>query len=55
MTVGYFEMGNQSYPKLQILTLAEFFTNLRPKLPSHNVTFKSAVTTGKGGEQKNLL
>ncbi len=55
MTVGYFEMGNQSYPKLQILTLAEFFNNLRPKLPSHNVTFKSAVTTGKGGEQKNLL
>ena len=55
MTVGYFEMGNQSYPKLQILTLAEFFTNLRPKLPSHNVTFKSAVTTGRGGEQKNLL
>jgi hypothetical protein len=55
MTVGYFEMGNQSYPKLQILTLADFFTNLRPKLPCHNVTFKSAVTTGKGGEQKNLL
>lgn len=33
----------------------EFFTNLRPKLPSHNVTFKSTVTIGKGGEQKNLL
>jgi len=55
MTVGYFENGNQSYPKLQILTLAEFFTNLRPKLPSHNVTFKSAATTGKGGVQKDLL
>jgi hypothetical protein len=24
MTVGYFESSNQRYPKLQILTLAEF-------------------------------
>jgi site-specific DNA-methyltransferase (adenine-specific) len=53
-TVGYFEMGNFSYPKLQILTLADFFNNLRPKLPSHNVTFKSAVTTGKTQQQSNL-
>lgn len=53
-TVGYFEIGNLSYPKLQILTLADFFNNMRPKLPSHNVTFKSAVTTGKTQQQSNL-
>ncbi|MEZ5672008.1 MAG: restriction endonuclease [Thiotrichaceae bacterium] len=54
-TVGYLEIDHQSYPKLQILTLAEFFANVRPKLPSHNITFKSAVSTGKGGEQKDLV
>lgn len=54
-TVGYLEIGTQSYPKLQILTLADFFNNIRPKLPSHNITFKNAVTTGKTQEQRALL
>jgi hypothetical protein len=35
------------YPKLQILTLKDFFANKRPKLPEMHITFKAAQHTGK--------
>ncbi len=51
---GYHKVGNHHYPKLQILTLQEFFAGQQLKLPKENVTFKSAEVIGKGGEQAEL-
>ncbi|MDM8563351.1 restriction endonuclease [Candidatus Marithioploca araucensis] len=44
-----------NYPKIQILTLAEFFSGKQLNLPKDNITFKSAATIGKGGKQSGLL
>jgi site-specific DNA-methyltransferase (adenine-specific) len=35
------------YPKLQIITLEEYFKGKRPKLPQTNITFKAAQHAGK--------
>jgi len=43
------------YPKLQILTLKEFFAGKRPKLPSTNITFKAAQHSGKKKENQEAL
>ncbi len=48
-TYGY------TYPKLQIMTLEEFFNGKQLNLPKNNITFKSAATVGKGGIQDGLF
>ena len=44
-----------NYPKIQIMTLAEFFAGKNLQLPTNNITFKSASTVGKSGNQVGLL
>jgi site-specific DNA-methyltransferase (adenine-specific) len=44
-----------TYPKTQIMTLDEFFSGKQLNLPKDNITFKSAATTGKASQQKNLF
>lgn len=44
---GFVTVPGFEYPKVQILTLKEFFAGNRPKLPAVNITFKSAEHTGK--------
>jgi len=51
---GFFEAGGFQYPRIQILTLEEFFAGKRPKLPTENVTFKSAQLKGKKVQQISL-
>jgi len=56
MQLGQFEAAyGFNYPKIQILTLAEFFSGKQLNLPKDNITFKSAATIGKGGKQNGLL
>jgi site-specific DNA-methyltransferase (adenine-specific) len=53
---GLFEAAyGYQYPKIQILTLAEFFAGKALNLPSNNVTFKSAATVSKSGQQNGFL
>jgi site-specific DNA-methyltransferase (adenine-specific) len=48
---GFVEFGDKQhkfvYPKLQALTIKDFFSNKRLKLPDVNITFKSAEHKGK--------
>ncbi len=43
------------YPKIQIMTLAEFFAGKDLSLPKDNITFKSATTIGKSAKQVGLF
>lgn len=53
---GFVKMAGFQYPKLQILTLDDYFAGKRPILPSVNITFKAARHKGKkGAEQMELL
>lgn len=47
----------QSYPRLQIYTLAEYFSGLRPKVPmlDRQAGFKKAARDDSGGKQGSLL
>jgi DNA modification methylase len=47
----------QTYPRLQIYTLAEYFGGLRPKVPmlDRQAGFKKAARDESGGKQGNLL
>lgn len=52
---GFVKVPGFEFPKLQILTLKEFFNGQRPKLPAVNITFKAAQHTGKKrGNQMEL-
>jgi site-specific DNA-methyltransferase (adenine-specific) len=51
---GFVKLPGFEFPKLQILTLKEFFAGKRPKLPSVNITFKAAQHSGKKGKQEAL-
>ena len=51
---GNIKIENEQYPKLQYMTIEEFFLNKKLKLPIENITFKSAKFKGKGYIQKNL-
>jgi len=53
--VGYFEIAGFTYPKLQMMTLAEFFKGKQLMLPKDNITFKRAKTLGKRTDQKGLF
>jgi len=44
---GFVEVPGHKYPKLQILTLKEYYQNKPLKLPSVNITFKAAQLKGK--------
>jgi DNA modification methylase len=52
---GFVKLPGFEFPKLQILTLKEFFAGKRPKLPSVNITFKAAQHTGKKKENQETL
>lgn len=52
---GFVEIPGYKIPKLQILTLKDFFKNKLPKLPQVNITFKAAQLKGKKKQnQMNL-
>ena len=44
---GFVEIPGYKIPKLQILTLEDYFNNKAPKLPKVNITFKAAQLKGK--------
>ncbi|MBK9098701.1 MAG: restriction endonuclease [bacterium] len=44
---GFVEIPGYKIPKLQILTLKDYFKNKLPKLPQVNITFKAAQLKGK--------
>ncbi len=52
--MGHHDVNGFSFPKLQLLTLQEFFAGKRPQLPATNITFKTAESVGKGGTQEEL-
>jgi len=54
--LGQFEVAyGYKYPKIQIMTLAEFFAGKPLNLPKDNITFKSAATIGKASKQNGLF
>ncbi len=53
--IGFVEIPGFKYPKLQILTLEEYFAGKRPKLPSLNITFKSAKNIKKLSKQLGFM
>ncbi len=46
-TSGIIETPGYKFPKLQLLTLSEFFSDRRLKLPQNNITFDTAKFKGK--------
>lgn len=44
---GFVKLPGFEFPKLQILTLKDYFKGKRPKLPATNITFKAAQHIGK--------
>ncbi len=44
---GFVELIGVKYPRLQTQTLHQFFSNEKLKLPSQNITFKSASYKSK--------
>jgi site-specific DNA-methyltransferase (adenine-specific) len=52
---GFAQFTGFEFPKLQILTLKDFFAHKRPKLPAVNITFKSAQHTGKRKANQEIL
>lgn len=52
---GFVEIPGYKIPKLQILTLKDFFKNKLPKLPQVNITFKAAQLKGKKKQNQMKL
>ncbi len=52
---GFVKLPGFEFPKLQILTLKDFFAGKRPKLPSVNITFKAAQHSGKKKENQEAM
>jgi DNA modification methylase len=52
---GFVEVPGHKYPKLQILTLNDYFGKKRLKLPSVNITFKAAQLKGKKSQGQYKL
>ncbi|HCY74342.1 MAG TPA: site-specific DNA-methyltransferase [Ignavibacteriales bacterium] len=52
---GFVKVPGFEFPRLQILTLKEFFYNKKLKLPSLNVTFKAAQLKGKSKQNQIKL
>jgi site-specific DNA-methyltransferase (adenine-specific) len=51
---GFIDVPGYKYPRLQILTLKDYFMNKFLKLPAVNVTFKAATKKGKKQHQEEL-
>ncbi len=51
---GYYSAAGFNYPRLQILTLEEFFSGTKLQLPKVNITFKNAQSTSKNIDQSGL-
>lgn len=51
---GYYSAAGFNYPRLQILTLEEFFSGKALHLPKVNITFKNAQTAAKNVNQSGL-
>lgn len=51
---GYIEVPGFKFPKLQCLTLDDFFAHKKLKLPQENITFEPAILKGKGHKQMSL-
>jgi site-specific DNA-methyltransferase (adenine-specific) len=51
---GFVDVPGFKYPKLQILTLKDYFQNKQLKLPAVNVTFKAATKKAKKQHQEEL-
>jgi site-specific DNA-methyltransferase (adenine-specific) len=49
---GFVEIPGYKIPKLQILTLKDFFKNKQLKLPQVNITFKAAQLKGKSKQNQ---
>jgi hypothetical protein len=49
---AYVKFPGFEFPKLQVVTLKDFFAGKRPKLPQTNITFKTAQHSGKKGKQE---
>ncbi len=56
---GFVKFGDKhahfEFPKLQVLTLKDYFAGKRPKLPQTNITFKAAKHSGKKKESQEAL
>ena len=52
---GIVKLPGFAYPKIQILTLKEYFKGKRPKLPQTNITFKAAEHKGKKTAEQTEL
>ncbi|MDP2363349.1 MAG: restriction endonuclease, partial [Ignavibacteria bacterium] len=52
---GFVKVPGFEYPRLQILTLKEFFNKKSLKLPSVNITFKAAQLKGKSKQNQIKL
>ena len=52
---GFIEIPGYSIPRLQILTLKEYFGTKKLKLPSVNITFKAAQLKGKNKQNQIKL
>jgi site-specific DNA-methyltransferase (adenine-specific) len=48
---GIVKVPGFEFPKVQILTLKDYFKGKRPKLPNVNITFKAAHHSGRKGDQ----
>jgi len=51
---GHFSAAGFNYPRLQILTLEEFFSGKTLQLPKFNITFKNAQSISKFVDQSGL-
>ncbi len=49
---GFIEIPGYKIPRLQILTLSDYFKNKKLKLPSVNITFKAAQLKGKNKQNQ---
>lgn len=52
---GFVKIPGFNIPRLQILTLSEYFKNKKLKLPSVNITFKAAQLKGKNKQNQIKL
>jgi len=52
---GFIKVPGYEYPRLQILTLKEYFGTKKLKLPSVNITFKAAQLKGKNKQNQIKL
>lgn len=49
---GFTEVPGYTFPRLQVLTLSDYFKNKKLKLPKVNITFKAAQLKGKSKQNQ---